>query len=105
MAEKLRAALSRREPAIRDFYDIDHAVRHTGFKPASDDMLTLVRQKLAIPGNAPIDVSKTRLELLTRQLDAELRPVLRPADWSAFDLERAFRTVVAVSHRVAEGAL
>ena len=26
-AEKLRAALTRREPAIRDFYDIDHGVR------------------------------------------------------------------------------
>jgi predicted nucleotidyltransferase component of viral defense system len=26
MAEKLRAALSRREPAVRDFFDLDHAV-------------------------------------------------------------------------------
>lgn len=27
MAEKLRAALSRRDVAIRDYYDVDHAVR------------------------------------------------------------------------------
>ena len=32
MAEKFRAALSRREPAIRDFFDIDHAVRKGGLQ-------------------------------------------------------------------------
>jgi predicted nucleotidyltransferase component of viral defense system len=30
LAERFRAALSRRDVAIRDFYDIDHAVRKTG---------------------------------------------------------------------------
>jgi predicted nucleotidyltransferase component of viral defense system len=33
LAEKFRAALSRREVAIRDFYDIDHAVRNGGLRP------------------------------------------------------------------------
>jgi hypothetical protein len=28
MAEKLRAALTRREVAIRDFFDVEHATRH-----------------------------------------------------------------------------
>lgn len=30
MVEKLRAALCRREVAIRDFFDVDYAVRNTG---------------------------------------------------------------------------
>jgi predicted nucleotidyltransferase component of viral defense system len=36
LAEKFRAALSRREPAIRDFFDIDYAVRKrwTALRPA-----------------------------------------------------------------------
>ena len=32
LAEKFRAALSRREPAIRDFFDIDYAVRKGGLQ-------------------------------------------------------------------------
>ena len=32
LAEKARAALSRREVAIRDFYDMDHAVRQQGLR-------------------------------------------------------------------------
>lgn len=101
MAEKLRAALSRREPAIRDFYDIDHAVRRVSFEPEAAGVLALVRRKLSIPGNSPVDVSNARLELLRQQLDAELRPVLRPEDYADFDLERAFEQVAAVARRVA----
>lgn len=56
MAEKIRAALSRRDVAIRDFYDIDHAVRQLDFR-VDDAVLDLVRQKLAVPGNEPVDVS------------------------------------------------
>ena len=33
MAEKLRAALTRRDVAIRDFFDVDHAVRERGARP------------------------------------------------------------------------
>ena len=38
MAEKLRAALSRRETAIRDFYDIHHAVRRMGLNVLEPDL-------------------------------------------------------------------
>ena len=97
MAEKLRAALSRREVAIRDFYDVDHAVRLSLLR--SDDMalLDLVRQKLAIPGNDLVDVSEQRLAALRRQLDAELRPVLREDEFGAFDLERTFAMIVRIA--------
>jgi hypothetical protein len=40
-AEKFRAALSRREVAIRDFYDLDHAVRVMGLQPAADELVEL----------------------------------------------------------------
>ena len=35
-AEKIRAALTRREPAIRDFFDIDHAVRRPSSTTGTD---------------------------------------------------------------------
>jgi hypothetical protein len=43
------------------------------------------------------DVSDARMQLLDRQLEAELRPVLREHEFVAFNLERAVRTVRAVA--------
>jgi hypothetical protein len=97
MAEKLRAALSRRDVAVRDFYDIDHAVHRLGFPVLGPGFVELVRTKLAIPGNESIDVSVGRLNNLRLQVDAELRPVLRAQDFAEFNLERAFAEVVEVA--------
>jgi len=98
-AEKFRAALSRREAAIRDFYDIDYAVRRLDLRPQDADLVELVRQKLAMPGNEPADVSEARLAMLRRQLDAQLKPVLRDRDFAEFDLERAFQTVALMAEK------
>lgn len=96
-AEKFRAAFSRREVAVRDFFDIDFAVRHLGLQPRDDGFIALVRQKLAIPGNEPVDVSPERLVALRQQLDRELKTVLREKDFREFDLERAFGIVKDVA--------
>jgi len=90
LAEKFRAALSRREPAIRDYFDIDHAIRNGRVHPESPEFIDQVRQKLAIPGNDPVNVSGQRLEALRRQVEPQLRPVLRDKDFAEFDLDRAF---------------
>jgi len=97
MAEKFRAALSRREVAIRDFYDLDHAVRHLGLDPLDVSLVSLVRQKLSVRGTPPVDVGGRRLEELRRQLEARLRPVLRDVEYEAFDLERAISIVMAMA--------
>lgn len=97
MAEKLRAALSRRDVAIRDFYDVDHAVRRLTLRVLDPELVGLVREKLAMPGNEPVDVSAARLAALRPQLEAQLRPVLRARDFAEFDLERAFATVASVA--------
>jgi hypothetical protein len=100
MAEKLRAALSRRDVAIRDFYDLFHAHVHLGLDPSDSELIRMARQKLAIPGNPPVDMSAERLAALRRQLDTRLRPVLRDRDLHDFDLERAVGIVVAVGERL-----
>jgi predicted nucleotidyltransferase component of viral defense system len=102
LAEKFRAALSRREPAIRDFFDIDYAIRKGGLKTDNDGFIGQVRQKLAITGNDPVDVSKTRLVALRRQVESELRPVLRDQDFAEFHLDRAFEIGVRMAKAVAE---
>lgn len=101
MAEKLRAALSRRDPAIRDFYDVDHAVHRRGFRVRDPAFLMLVRRKLELPAHSAIDLSTVRFSTLKSQLDTALKPVLRPKDFASFDLERAFATVTAVADALA----
>lgn len=47
MAEKLPAALSRQEVAIRDFFDVDHALRVTGLDIAGAELVGILRATLA----------------------------------------------------------
>lgn len=100
MAEKLRAALCRREVAILDFYDVDYAVRWLDVSVLDPELVALVRRKLAVPGNDPPDVSEARLAGLRPQLESQLKAVLRPRDYATFDLERAFATVARVAAAV-----
>jgi predicted nucleotidyltransferase component of viral defense system len=92
-AEKFRAALSRRDPAIRDFFDINYAERKLGINIKKPGLVELVRKKMAIPGNEPADVSAARLTNLRRQVASQLKPVLREKDLMEFDLDRSFATV------------
>lgn len=103
-AEKLRAALTRREPAIRDFYDIYYAVTHLDLDLRDRDFAALVQKKLAVPDNDPIDTSIGRREMLQRQLDTQLKPVLRPQDFSSFQLDKVFKLVAEVAARARKEA-
>ena len=96
-AEKIRAALSRRDVAIRDFFDLDHAVRNLSLVPTDAALIALVKQKLSIPGNEPVNVSAVRLALLRGQLEGRLRPVLRTSDFAAFDLNRAIALITTIA--------
>ncbi len=97
-AEKCRAALTRREPAIRDIFDITYGTTQLGLDVFDPEFVTMVRMKLAVPGNRSVDTSPDRKEAFVRQLDAELRPILRQADFDNFDLDVALQTV----HRLAK---
>ena len=92
-AEKARAALTRPDPAIRDFFDIDHAVQQARIDHRTFTFLDLVTRKLSVASNHPVDLSSAKLSTLRAQLKTQLRPVLRPADYDAFDLDRAFAAV------------
>lgn len=100
-AEKFRAALSRRDIAVRDFFDIDYAVRTLGLQTEDDDLIVLVRYKLSVPGNEPVDISEKRLSALRQQVEPQLRSVLRAQDFAEFDLEQAFQRVAAMAAAIA----
>ena len=93
MAENSAAALTRREAAIRDFYDIHYAVTNSGLFTGDVELVALVRQKLAVPGNDAVNISPDRLAALRSQIDTQLKPVLRQRNFDAFSLADAFGIV------------
>jgi len=99
-AEKIRAALTRTELAIRDFYDIDYAVRRMGIDLSGESLLDVVRKKMAVPGNDPVNLELSPKEMLKAQLNTELKPILREQDFLQFDLDRAFNLVAEVRSKV-----
>lgn len=99
-AEKVRAALTRRDPAIRDFFDLEFATANRLVNFDDMDFLQLVQHKIAIPGNPPISLDESRLQSLREQLDARLRPVLRQRDFSNFDLESAIENVTGIANKI-----
>ena len=86
-AEKARAALTRREPAIRDFFDIDHALR-TVCSIKNLKLSSLYRRSSQ---RQSTHRNLGREDRLRQQLDADLKPVLRVQDFDEFDLERVVR--------------
>jgi predicted nucleotidyltransferase component of viral defense system len=99
-AEKYRAALSRRDVAIRDFYDLHYATTRLGLDPQDKEFVSLVRQKMAVPGNDLIGVNDDRVRTLERQLEPQLRSVLREQDFRGFDLAAASRLAVDMAARL-----
>ncbi|MBT3198878.1 MAG: nucleotidyl transferase AbiEii/AbiGii toxin family protein [Phycisphaerales bacterium] len=100
IAEKCRAALSRRDAAIRDFYDLDYTVSHLGIDLTNPRMIEMVRSKLSVPGNSSPDVGPQRLASLKRQLNTRLKTVLRDKEFKEFNLSRAFALVTAIAERL-----
>jgi hypothetical protein len=72
-----------------------------GLQPQDEKMVRLVRTKLAVPGNEPVNVTESRLVALRQQLDPQLKPVLREKDFREFDVERAFGVVAELATRLA----
>jgi predicted nucleotidyltransferase component of viral defense system len=99
-AEKLRAALTRRDVAIRDFYDIDYALTNRILDLTDPILEQYVLNKLRVSFHDPIDISPSRRSTLQSQLETQLKPVLRPKDYEGFDLDGAFDLVAGFGTRI-----
>ena len=95
-AEKVRAALSRNVPAIRDLFDLDFALRENRINFLDGEFQKLVALKLGIPGNGPVKLDDGRKLELLAQIETELRPVLRPRDFGEFDFNRAWERLLSI---------
>ena len=99
-AEKVRAVLTRRKPANRDLFDLFHAVRTMKLDLEAPDFLIMVKKKLNVPDNNPVDISLEYKQELGRQLEGQLRPVLRPADFDSFNMDEAFALISRIAAAV-----
>jgi predicted nucleotidyltransferase component of viral defense system len=85
LAEKVRAALTRQTPAIRDFFDIWYVREFSDFDFTDPEFLRLIERKLAeVDYNYTIDWVYNILE---KQIQTDLRPVLhKEYDFSLRDI-------------------
>lgn len=89
VAEKLKAAISRLTPAIRDYYDLGHFIK-TGFDFARPDFLKMVKEKLRLDGyerdySHNLGLSDPAIEELKRISESDLMPMIRAGE--EFDLD------------------
>ena len=79
---------------------LGYAVANLGIRADDPELAQMVAGKLSIPGNEPIDVSDERLSRLRRQLDTELRSVLRERDFADFNSDAAVAAMVELANRL-----
>lgn len=88
-AEKLKAAISRMIPAIRDYYDLGHFIK-IGFDFARPDILNLVNKKLKLDVfegdySHNLGLSDQAIKELKRISESDLIPMIRADE--KFDLD------------------
>lgn len=92
IAEKLKAAITRKDVVIRDYYDLWY-ITESGFDFYQDNFINLFKRKLSGDGY-PGDFRKNfglnadQLSLLRNQVDSHLMPVIRAGE--EFDLQKVF---------------
>ena len=92
VAEKLKAAISRKDVAIRDYYDLWYIAKF-GFDFYNEKFINLFKRKVTDEGyigdyRKDFGLSTDKLVLLRRQVDTDLMPVIRAGE--SFDLDKVF---------------
>lgn len=92
VAEKLKAAISRRDLAIRDYYDLWH-IAENRFDFYNRHFISIFKQKLVEERyrndyRYNFGLNGDAIELLNRQIETDLMPVIRLGE--QFDLNKVF---------------
>ena len=102
-SEKIRAALSRKKPAVRDIFDIHYALKKRIIENKGlikiHDISPMVKYKLKVL-NRTIDLSSSRKKELLSQLQTDLKPVLRKQDFEDFDFEQAWNWLKELEYSI-----
>ncbi|MDO8526826.1 MAG: nucleotidyl transferase AbiEii/AbiGii toxin family protein [Deltaproteobacteria bacterium] len=92
LAEKVRAAISRKEPAIRDYFDVHFANKQGLLNTESETLKKLIQAKLTVV-DLPLQIPDNLENILAEQIETRLKPVLRQKDFEAFQLDKAIALV------------
>jgi len=99
-AEKTRAALCRRELAIRDYYDLDYASVNGLIDFENDAFLLLVKKKVQHEINFHNFNSPVTIKYLQSKIKSELEPTLKKEGIAAFNLDRILTRLTLLSQDV-----
>lgn len=100
VAEKLKAAVNRKDVAIRDYYDLWH-IAESGFDFYQSGFIKLFKAKLSDEGyqgdyRRDFGLNADKVALLRRQVETDLIPVIRAGEH--FDLDKVlgkFNTILS----------
>lgn len=99
-AEKLRATLTRKKLAVRDIYDMHHAVENKIIDIYDESFITLAVQKISSQKTLLIPQSKDLQTEMLKFLDLQLKPVLRSNDYDKFDFTKAWALLLKLKELI-----
>lgn len=99
-AEKVRASVTRRIPAIRDFFDVFYAQDNGLLDLTQPTFIQLVKQKLAIPGHELVNLDEEVSKYLHLQLESRLKPVLSETEFLRFKLDKTIAAIKQVMRSI-----
>lgn len=94
-AEKTRAALCRKKLAIRDFYDLDHALINNLINFKDETFINLVKEKTKYETHFHDFTNLDTIKTLQSKIKSELEPTLKKASVNVFNLERIIKILLA----------
>jgi len=89
LAEKIRAMFTRKEVAIRDFFDFWHAKRNIKVIFDESMIISMAVKKIAVSPYPFAALSSERISQLEKQLITDLKPVLTEESFRQFSLPEA----------------
>lgn len=99
-AEKIRAAFCRKKLAIRDFYDLDHALKNNIVDLNNDILVDLVKKKVKQETHfhdfADIEV----INFLKNKIAGELQPTLKRSAMDDFNLENLIQKLLKLRDKI-----
>ncbi len=98
-AEKVRAALSRKSPAIRDCFDIS-IIAESGYDLLDNNFINLVIKKMHLDKDAKIDLTLGKKKLLENKIKDELGSVLKIG--AAFSLDKTWLLLQEIYVKISE---
>jgi len=104
VAEKLKAAITRKDVVIRDYYDLWHILR-AKFDFGNTRFVEIFKKKLADEGykgtfTHRFGLNEDKIALLYRQVETDLMPVARADE--QFDLDKCFKRFDKVLRAIAK---